>query len=77
MLKGERSATLSTFIMLPSAIKIFVVSIFEWPLKTGFTVLNYGTSSKIIHQCLQCSVFEVRLNKKIQVVQVTPRKKLG
>ena len=32
------SAILSTFIKLPSVIKIFVLSIFEWPLKTGFTV---------------------------------------
>ena len=29
---------LSTFIKLPFIIKIFVLSIFEWPLKTGFTV---------------------------------------
>ena len=31
---------LSTFIKLPFVIKIFVLSIFEWPLKTGFTVLK-------------------------------------
>ena len=37
MLQGEHSAILSTFIKLPSVIKIFVLSIFEWPLKTGFT----------------------------------------
>ena len=29
-----------TFIKLPFVIKIFVLSIFEWPLKTGFTVLH-------------------------------------
>ena len=29
---------LSTFIKLPYVIKIFVLSVFEWPLKTGFTV---------------------------------------
>ena len=39
MLQGEHSAILSTFIQLPFVIKIFVLSIFEWPLKTGFTVL--------------------------------------
>ena len=33
MLQGEHSAILSTFI------KIFVLSIFDWPLKTGFTVI--------------------------------------
>ena len=38
MLQGEHSATLSTFIKLPFAIKFFAWSIFEWPLKTGFTV---------------------------------------
>ena len=38
MLLGEHSAILSTFIKLPFVIKIFVLSIFEWPLKTGFTV---------------------------------------
>ena len=27
--------------MLPFAFKTFVLSIFEWPLKTGFTVCEY------------------------------------
>ena len=40
MLQGEHSAILSTFIKLPSAIKTFVLSIFEWPLKTGLTVIE-------------------------------------
>ena len=34
MLQGEHSAILSTFIKIPFVIKIFVLSIFEWPLKT-------------------------------------------
>ena len=34
----EHSAILSTFIKLPFIIKTFVLSIFEWLLKTGFTV---------------------------------------
>ena len=34
----EHSAILSTFIKLPFVFKTFVLSIFEWPLKTGFTV---------------------------------------
>ena len=38
MLQEEHSAILLTFIKLPFVIKIFVLSIFEWPLKTGFTV---------------------------------------
>ena len=32
------SAILSTFIKLPFVIKIFVLSIFEWLLKKGFTI---------------------------------------
>ena len=38
MLQGKHSAILLTFIKLPFAINIFVLSIFEWSLKTGFTV---------------------------------------
>ena len=34
----EHSAVLSTFIKLPFVIKIFVLSIFEWPFHTGFAV---------------------------------------
>ena len=34
------SAILSTFVKLPFVIKIFVLSIYEWPLKTGFTVCD-------------------------------------
>ena len=36
------SAILSTFIRLPFVIKIFVLSIFEWPFYTGFTVVYLG-----------------------------------
>ena len=35
---SEHSAILSTFFKLPFVIKIFVLSIFEWPFYTGFTV---------------------------------------
>ena len=38
MLQGENSAIISTFIKLPFVFKTFVLSIFKWPLKTGFTV---------------------------------------
>ena len=34
----EHCAILSTYIKLPFVFKIFVLSIFERPLKTGFTV---------------------------------------
>ena len=40
MLQREHSAILSTFIKLPFVIKIFVLSIFEWPLKAGLTELK-------------------------------------
>ena len=42
MFQGEHSALISTFIKLPFLIKIFVLSIFGWPHKTGFTVYNAG-----------------------------------
>ena len=35
----EHSAVLATFIKLPFVFKNFVLSIFEWPPKAGFTVL--------------------------------------
>ena len=38
MLQGGHSAILSTFIKLPFVIKIYVLSIFEWPRKTGFNL---------------------------------------
>ena len=37
MLQVEHSAILLTFIKVPFVIKIFVLSIFEWPFYTGFT----------------------------------------
>ena len=49
MLQGKHSAILLAFIKLPFAIKAFVLSIFEWPLKTGFTV--------------QCIVFYRKMTK--------------
>ena len=42
MLQWEHSAILLTCIKLPFVIKIFVLSIFEWPFYTGFTVLDKG-----------------------------------
>ena len=38
MLQWEHSALRSTFIKLPFVNYTFVLSSFEWPLKTGFTV---------------------------------------
>ena len=41
MLQREHSAILLTLIKLPFVIKIFVLSIFEWPFYTGFTVHSF------------------------------------
>ena len=41
MLQGEHSTILLTFIKLPFVIKMFVLSIFEWLFKTGFTVYAF------------------------------------
>ena len=60
MLQGEHSAIFSTFIKLPFVIKIFVLSIFEWPLKTGFTVVK-------LDQC----VYEFSLNLSFQKFNLT------
>ena len=38
MLQREHSAILSTFVKLPFVVKTFVLSFFEWPFYTGFTV---------------------------------------
>ena len=38
MLQAEHSAILLSCIELPHCFKTFVLSFFEWPLKTGFTV---------------------------------------
>ena len=46
MLQREHFAILWTFIKL-SVVKIFVLSIFEWPLRTGFTVLSVHSSYNI------------------------------
>ena len=51
MLQGEHSAILSTFIKLPIVIKIFVLSIFELPFHTGFTVFIFFI--KVIYRFYQ------------------------
>ena len=45
-------AILLTFIKLPFVIKIFILSIFEWPLKIGFTVLHKGSVKTQAILCL-------------------------
>ena len=46
--QGENSATLSTFIKLPFVIKIFVLSIFEWPFYTSLTVYRFSQNSELV-----------------------------
>ena len=48
----EHSAILSTFIELPFVFKTFVLSVFEWPLKTGFTVFMHVTSLYLKYVCI-------------------------
>ena len=45
MLQREHSAILLTSIKLPFVIKTVVLSIFEWPFYTGFTVYDFFTVS--------------------------------
>ena len=42
----EHSTILLTFIKLPFVLKTFDLSIFEWPLKTGYTV--YETTVNVL-----------------------------
>ena len=44
-----QSSILSTFIKLPFAIKTFILSIFKWLLKTGFTVEHLPTGPSGLH----------------------------
>ena len=46
MLQREHSAILLTYIKQPFVIKIFILSIFECPFYTGFTVEAKGTDVK-------------------------------
>ena len=63
MLQGEHSAILTTFIKPPFVIKIFVFSIFEGPLKTGFTVFCLELFNivhlfmKFLHFIGDCAIF--------------------
>ena len=43
----EHSAIILTFVKLPFVIKFFVLSIFEWPLKTGFIIVTKHNESTV------------------------------
>ena len=43
----EHSAIHLSYIKLPFVLKTFVLSIFEWSLKTGFTVIHVKTDNSL------------------------------
>ena len=57
MLPLEHSAILLTFVKQPFVFKTSILSIFEWPLKTGFTVLF--SESIILQNQLQDAMSKV------------------
>ena len=63
-MQGEHSAILSTFIKLPFIIKIFVLSIFEWPLKTDL-MYSKATSSFLVSEMIA----KVEMTRRITTSQ--------
>ena len=60
MLQGEHSAILLTFIKLPFVIKIFVLSVFQWPFYTSFTVhVNFHLLTSTDHIYVYDAYFHV------------------
>ena len=53
---GEHSAILLTCIKLPSVFKTFVLSIFEWRLKTGFYCTLSMQAAKALLRLHICEV---------------------
>ena len=47
-MQGGHSAIFSTFSKLPLVIRTFILSIFEWLLKTGFTVFSLFVVCRLI-----------------------------
>ena len=55
-----------TFIKLPFVIKVFVLSIFERPLKTGYTD-RFNCNDKILtFSCQQCDLKVILMSYKIE-----------
>ena len=76
MLQGEHSAILLTFIKLPFVFKVFVLSIFERPFYTGFTVLielvSKG-SDKTEHLQSSARIFAAHRYKELIKVKTLPK----
>ena len=76
MLHVEHSAILSTFIELhvhvPFVIKIYVLSIIEWPFYTGFTVqLFYDIAPiKTIAHATHSCVCNIRLSGRSTIIAI-------
>ena len=74
----EHSAILSTFIRLPFSIKTFVLSIFKWPHKTGFTLIQMAFRWQVNSGSLLYNFKEeedylpdaTRINKKFQMMAI-------
>ena len=75
---AEHSAILSTFIKLPLVFKIFVLSIFEGPLKTGIIIKsnriqnrdlclksNQGFSTRAAKNRSSCESYQIVLRFKL------------
>ena len=61
----EHSAILYTCIKLPPVFKTFMLSISEWPLKTGLTVLHLGISLLHLKVSLKSQNMSWKTNKLI------------
>ena len=61
MLQGEHSAIPLTFIKLSFVIKIFLLSILEWPFYTVFTVAMYQFPYKKINFCFDSFMSQSRV----------------
>ena len=77
MLQGEHSAILLIFIKLPFVFKTFVLSVFEWPLKTGFTVHEFSFPEpgvRVIPTCIialkNCSFLTLFIYSQTSIIQV-------
>ena len=62
---SQHSAILSTFIKIPFVIKIYVLFMFEWPLKTSLTayVMDHP-------EFIACSFMEIYIGLKRIIAQI-------
>ena len=69
MLQWEHSAIHSTFIKLSFVNKIFVLSIFEWLLKTGFTVFPNLCYKEVCYKGTELYIQTLRISAQDMVAQ--------